>query len=163
MKFSQFAAASLGLALVAGCGESPDTATGQGDSLPAAEPVAGSDGRTYDLADYGYIDGQEVTPIGMPGWMPAEISLPGDFVPLEERSLGTRTHLLRGVTQEPGDGLYDSLSADLREAGFEVRDGEGYRADNLVYFSGNGYEDSKIDIRPGDNDTLLEISLSESG
>lgn len=147
------------IAALAACSEAPES-----DAGPTTETgMAGSaNEQSVDLADYGFLDGGEVSPIEMPDWMPANLTLPDDFVPVEQRAIGTKTFLLRGITQQPSDKLYDSLSAALQEAGYEVRSGDDYRNENLVYFSGNGYEDSSVKIRPGPADTLLEIGLSKA-
>lgn len=159
MKALRIITAGIGIAMISACSE-PDMSQGEQtgeESTDQAAPEA-----SVDLSEYGLLDGGQVSPIAMPGWLPDGFPLPDDFVALDERSIGTRTRIMRGVTDQSGDGLFDSISQNLQSAGYEVRDGESYRADNLVYFSGKGYEDSTIRIRPGDGGSLLEISLSKS-
>lgn len=154
----QFCSIGAAIALIAACSEAPEPASEEPVAIGDADATAG---QTVNLADYGFLDGGEISPIDTPEWMPEDLALPSDFVPVEERAIGTRTFLLRGVTQQPSEGLFENLSAGLRDAGYEVREGDGYRADNLVYFSGKGYEDSTIKIVRGESDTLLEISLGK--
>lgn len=156
MKIAKFVCFGLVVALTAACGSEAEDS---GSTAMIAQDIATASGDTINLDDYGFIGGTQLTPVSMPGWFPQSITLPDDFVTYEARQMGTSAAIVRGLTNEPADSLFDSLSAALREQGFEVRDGEGYRADNLVYFAGNGYEDSTIRIRPGPTDTMLDIGL----
>lgn len=157
MNLSKSLPVLLMIGVCAACSDAPEPA---GEVEVETGTESASSGKSIDMADYGFIDGVVVKPIDMPDWLPADLKLPDDFVPVEELYMAPiNASILRGVTNEPIEDLFDSLSADLIAAGYDVRLGDDYRADNLVYFSGNGYEDSTISIRPGPNDTLLDIAL----
>ncbi|MEM7779723.1 MAG: hypothetical protein AAF697_04925 [Pseudomonadota bacterium] len=159
MKTKHIMFAAGAFALCAACGGETDSPSGA-MTEPEASEMTGEG--SIDMAAYGFLDGQMVSPIDMPGWFPESITLPDDFVAVEAREIGTRSAVLRGVTAAPMEGLYDTLSADLEAAGYSVRKSDGLRADNLIYFGGQGYEDSGIRLRPGPDDVLLDITLARS-
>jgi hypothetical protein len=127
---------AIGVAgLVSSCGGEVDEAMTDEASAPTATEPSGE---TINLDDYGFIGEQRVGLIAAPDWLPEDLALPDDTVAVYARSLTSGRQIFYGITKEPAEGLFDILTERLRSKGYEVRDGEYYRSDNLVYFGGNG-------------------------
>ena len=157
MKHALFLIAATGL--LAGCGGSQEAPLA--DDVEASDAPASS-AQTINLDDYGFIGEQMVSPIAKPDWLPDSLALPDDTVAVYARTVMPGRQQFYGITKQPADGLFDTLAKGLRDNGYEVRDDDYYRSENLVYFGGNGYEDSTIRIRPGPDDTLLDIGLVDA-
>ncbi len=141
-------AMTLSLALVA-CG--------------GGEDMAATDGGVDEGAGMGADSGEVVdtaSATDMPEWVPAGFPLPGDFSVVGTQDIGQYTHVLDGTTDEPLDGLYESLSEDLSSAGYEVRDSEDYAEQDLVYFDGQGCSDCTIRIVDAGPARTMRISMT---
>lgn len=159
MKIEHLLSALCAVSLCAACGSEPEQSPADPAIADEAE-AAGAGG--IDTGDYGFLDAQVLAPIAMPDWFPDTITLPADFVAVEAREIGSSNLLVRGVTSEPLEGMYDTLANDLETAGYSLRKINGMREDNLISFKGMGYDDGAIRLRPGSSDTMLEITLTRA-
>jgi hypothetical protein len=105
-------------------------------------------------------DAQSVESIPMPDWLPADFPVPDDFIAESDRQFGASTFMLRGRTATPLEGLYEQYAEDLTVQGFEVRQTPELIEQDLVFFSGNGWEDSTVRIIDSGEHRTLEIGLS---
>ncbi|MEM8696350.1 MAG: hypothetical protein AAGE05_10055 [Pseudomonadota bacterium] len=122
--------------------------------------VACGDGETGGAASADAEAGGANGVMAMPDWFPADFPLPDDFEPESDRQFGASTFMLRGTTAAPLEGLYETLANDLGAAGFQILDRPELVEQDLVYFNGNGWEDSTIRIVDSGDRRTLEISLS---
>ncbi len=86
--------------------------------------------------------------------------MPDDFVAESDRQFGASTYMLRGRTATPIEGLYEQYAEDLTAQGFEVRETPELVEEDLVFFNGNGWEDSTVRIIDSGDHRTLEIGLS---
>lgn len=142
---SPIAAIALCMAL-AGCSDSDADAIEAGSTQ--GDPIAAMDVTQSRAAQ------------SLPEWLPADFPLPEDFSVESAQEIGQNTKVLNGSTDAPLDGLYESLSADLENAGYQVRNGEDYADQDLVYFEGKGCEDCTIRITDAGLSRTMQISLS---
>ena len=113
---------------------------------------------TGDAGDTAGADVADVVP--MPDWLPADFPVPDDFVAESDRQFGASTYMLRGRTATPLEGLYEQYAEDLTAQGYEVRQTPELIEQDLVFFSGNGWEDSTVRIIDSGTHRTLEIGLS---
>lgn len=121
--------------------------------------ACGGGGDDASSADASGSDAAEEV-IAIPDWLPADFPLPDDFVAESDRRFGASTYMLRGNTAAPMEGLYAQYVEDLSAQGFEVRETPELEEQDLVFFSGNGWEDSTVRIIDSGDRRTLEIGLS---
>lgn len=127
----------LALTLAAcGGGEAGDASSAEGEALESVESVP------------------------MPDWLPEDFPVPDDFIAESDRQFGASTFMLRGRTAAPLEGLYEQYAEDLTAQGFEVRETPELVEQDLVFFNGNGWEDSTVRIIDSGTHRTLEIGLS---
>ncbi|QLC22785.1 hypothetical protein HFP51_11700 [Parasphingopyxis sp. CP4] len=105
-------------------------------------------------------DAQSAESIPMPDWLPEDFPVPDDFIAESDRQFGASTYMLRGRTATPLEGLYEQYAEDLTVQGFEVRQTPELVEQDLVFFNGNGWEDSTVRIIDSGDHRTLEIGLS---
>ncbi len=105
-------------------------------------------------------DAEGAAVVPMPDWLPADFPVPDDFVAESDRQFGASTYMLRGRTATPLEGLYEQYAEDLTAQGYEVRETPELIEQDLVFFSGNGWEDSTVRIIDSGEHRTLEIGLS---
>lgn len=129
-------------------------------SAPLALTLAAcGGGEAGDAAGAGG-DAEVADVVPMPDWLPADFPVPDDFVAESDRQFGASTYMLRGRTAAPLEGLYEQYAEDLTAQGYEVRQTPELVEQNLVYFGGNGWEDSTVRIIDSGTHRTLEIGLS---
>lgn len=79
-----------------------------------------------------------------PQWLPDAIALPADFRQLADRSIGSYTRLLQGVTDADQDALLSEYREALRAAGYQVDDRSDLVEQSLVRYQGNGLQEASI-------------------
>jgi len=131
---------------LAACGNEGSVASGSPDSNPSEHA------RTVQRVE---------ERVEIPEWFPDNLFLPADFEATQALPFGTKTYLLRGISQEGAGDLLVRYRSELATAGYGVRDpAQTPDQDSFVMFSGQGLDAAGVRVRDDGDRREIEINFT---
>lgn len=99
--------------------------------------------------------------VEIPEWFPGNLFLPADFEATQALTFGTKTYLLRGISQEGAGDLVTRYRSELANEGYAVREpAQTPDQNSFVMFSGQGLDGAGVRVRDDGDRREIEINFT---